>query len=397
MPAATEIPHMTRIAFVYFDAGGGHRSAMESLLTVIERQKRPWQISTVNLQNLLDQHDFIRRITGLRVQDVYNRMLASGWTLGSPQLLWALHGAIRVLHDRIVSTLESYWRQHPVDVVVSVISNFNRELAMSVNLALPQAKFITVMTDIADYGPRHIWIVRELEYLICGSERAVEQARKVGHSNGRVFQTSGMILNPRFYEPLNLNRAEERQHLGLDPDCPTALVLFGGHGSKDMVEIARRLEHYPGALQFVFICGRNRELAAELRDMPTGKRRHIEGFTFEIPYFMRLADFFIGKPGPGSVSEALACGLPVIVVCNAWTLPQERYNAEWIRAHHYGVVVRSFRDISRAVADILHPDRMCRYNVGRYSNRAVFEVVEVLQQIMNDPRPPTTLIGDVAL
>ena len=45
---------------------------------------------------------------------------------------------------------------------------------------------------------------------------------------------------------------------------------------------------------------------------------------------MQLADFFIGKPGPGSVSEALAMRLPVIVECNAWTLPQERYNAEWI-------------------------------------------------------------------
>ena len=221
---------MPRIAFVYFDAGGGHRSAMDSLLTVIDRQKRPWKISTLNLQEILDQHDVVRRLTGLRVQDVYNRMLASGWTLGSPQLLWALHGAIRVLHSRMVSTLADYWRRNPADVVVSVISNFNRELAASVKLSLPGAKFITVMTDIADYPPRHIWIVRELEYLICGSDRAVEQARRMGHSNGRVFRTSGMILNPRFYENRNMDRGQERQRLGLDPGCPTALVLFGGHG-----------------------------------------------------------------------------------------------------------------------------------------------------------------------
>ncbi len=388
---------MTRVAFVYFDAGGGHRSAMESLLTVIERQKRPWEISTVNLQDLLDPHDFIRRMTGLRVQDVYNRMLASGWTLGSPQLLFALHGAIRVMHNRLVSTLINYWRQHPADVVVSVISNFNRELAVSVKLGLPQAKFVTVMTDIADYGPRHIWIVRELEYLICGSERAVEQARKLGHSNGRVFQTSGMILNPKFYERRDVDRTEGRQRLELDPDCPTALVLFGGHGSKDMLEVARRLEQYNGELQTIYICGRNRELATKLRTVTTTRRCHIEGFTFEIPHFMRLADFFIGKPGPGSVSEALTCGLPVIVACNAWTLPQERYNAEWIHRNHYGVVMRSFREMDHAVADILHPDSTYRYNVTHYWNSAVFEVVEVLQQIMNDPRPQTTFVGDVAL
>ncbi len=325
----------------------------------------------------------VRKLTGLRTQEVYNRMLTSGWTLGSPQLLWALQGAIRVLHNRMVSTLADYWRKHPAETVVSVISNFNRELAGSVRLGLPGAKFMTVMTDIADYAPRHIWIVRESEYLVCGSERAVEQARNLGHSNGKVFRTSGMILNPRFYESRNLDRGQERQRLGLDPDCPTALVLFGGQGSNEMLEIARRLEHYPGALQLIFICGHNRKLAAKLRNMRTGKHRHVEGFTTEIPYFMRLADFFVGKPGPGSVSEALACGLPVIVVCNSWTLPQERYNAEWIAAHRFGIVLRDFRGIGRAVAEMLGPDAMFRANVAQYANRAVFEVVDILQEIFD--------------
>ena len=122
--------------------------------------------------------------------------------------------------------------------------------------------------------------------------------------------------------------------------------------------------------------------------MRTGKRRHIEGFTFEIPYFMRQADFFIGKPGPGSVSEALACGLPVIVVCNAWTLPQERYNADWIQSNNFGIVLRSFGDIGNAVTEMLEFSAMFRYKVAEYSNRAVFEVVDILQQIIDEPHLP---------
>ena len=55
---------------------------------------------------------------------------------------------------------------------------------------------------------------------------------------------------------------------------------------------------------------------------------------------MLLSDFFIGKPGPGSVSEAVAMRLPVIVERNAWTLPQERYNAEWVLEKQLGLVVR---------------------------------------------------------
>ena len=67
------------------------------------------------------------------------------------------------------------------------------------------------------------------------------------------------------------------------------------------------------------------EAARHGRRMPM----HVEGFTREVPYFMGLADFFIGKPGPGSISEALAMRLPVIVERNAWTLAHERYNADW--------------------------------------------------------------------
>jgi UDP-N-acetylglucosamine:LPS N-acetylglucosamine transferase len=57
---------------------------------------------------------------------------------------------------------------------------------------------------------------------------------------------------------------------------------------------------------------------------------YVEGFTRDVPYFMSLGDYFIGKPGPGSISEALAMRLPVVVESNAWTLAHERYNAEWI-------------------------------------------------------------------
>ncbi len=61
---------------------------------------------------------------------------------------------------------------------------------------------------------------------------------------------------------------------------------------------------------------------------------------------MQLADFFIGKPGPGSLSEALAMHLPVIVERNAWTLPQERYNADWVLENEVGLVLPEFSTIS---------------------------------------------------
>jgi 1,2-diacylglycerol 3-beta-galactosyltransferase len=103
---------------------------------------------------------------------------------------------------------------------------------------------------------------------------------------------------------------------------------------------------------------------------------------------MQLADFFIGKPGPGSVSEALAMRLPVIVECNAWTLPQERYNAEWIVEKEVGLVLRSFGKIDAAVAQLIEPSALARYraNAAALHNRAVFEIPEILETIFERSR-----------
>jgi hypothetical protein len=103
---------------------------------------------------------------------------------------------------------------------------------------------------------------------------------------------------------------------------------------------------------------------------------------------MRLADFFIGKPGPGSISEAVQQGLPVIVVNNAWTMPQERYNAEWVRDNHAGIAHGSFRTIDRAVGQLLGRLDEFRASVHRLDNRALFEVPRILAGILDAAAVP---------
>jgi UDP-N-acetylglucosamine:LPS N-acetylglucosamine transferase len=139
-----------------------------------------------------------------------------------------------------------------------------------------------------------------------------------------------MILSPGFYAPASGDRAIGRIGLGLRPDLPTALLLFGGEGSMEMVKIARDLNESGMDIQLIALCGRNLAAAQRLRNLPSRLPMFIEGFTRNVRGYMALSDFFIGKAGPGSISEALAMRLPVIVERNAWTLAHERYNADWI-------------------------------------------------------------------
>jgi 1,2-diacylglycerol 3-beta-galactosyltransferase len=372
---------LKRLDFVFFDAGGGHRAAANALKAVIEQQGRPWEIRLVNLQEILDPLDIFRKYTGIRMQDIYNVMLQKGWTLGAAQTTVLMHGLIRLYHTGQVRLLREFWKQGERDLVVSLIPNFNRALRQS----LPATPLATILTDMADYPP-HFWIERQEQYLICGTQKAVEQARALGHPPDHVFATSGMILRPSFYQPVTADRALERRRLGLDPELPTGLVLFGGQGSSVMPEIAQRVS---ARAQFIFICGRNKKLAERLRGMDTKFPKYVEEFTSEIPYFMHLSDFFVGKPGPGSISEAIAMRLPVVVECNAWTLPQERYNTEWILEKRVGVVLPSFRAIDIGLRELLEPANFARFraNAGAIANRAVFEIPESLAALLHRETP----------
>jgi 1,2-diacylglycerol 3-beta-galactosyltransferase len=193
-----------------------------------------------------------------------------------------------------------------------------------------------------------------------------------------------MILHPKFYQEIAVDRAAERQRLGLDAGLPTGLVMFGGQGSSVMVKIARRVEAAKLDLQLIFICGHNERLAAELRGLRGKTRKYVEGFTTEVPYYMRLADFFIGKPGPGSICEALAMKLPVIVERNARTMPQERYNTDWVLEKQVGLVMRDFGQITRTVEQLLDPANFARFrsNAAAVNNRAVFEIPGILNEIL---------------
>ena len=79
-----------RIHLVFFDAGGGHRNAATALQVQIGKLGLPLDVSLVNLQEVLDPLDILRKLTGIRIQDMYNKMLRNGWTLGSPQLMRVL-------------------------------------------------------------------------------------------------------------------------------------------------------------------------------------------------------------------------------------------------------------------------------------------------------------------
>jgi UDP-N-acetylglucosamine:LPS N-acetylglucosamine transferase len=372
------------VDFIFFDAGGGHRSAATALQAVVQQSGRPWNVRMVNLQQVMEPVDIFRKYTGVDSQDVYNGMLRRGWTYGSPQILKVIHGLIRVFHRKQVKAMRAFYRQSYPKLVVSLVPNFNRAIFQALQAEHPNTPYVTILTDMADYPP-HFWMEKQAQHFICGTQRAVDQAVKLGIPSSAIHPTSGMILRPSFYDLPPLDRTTELEKLGFDSQVPTGLILFGGEGSFTMKRIVERIDRdCQKPVQLIALCGKNKKLLERLQNLPVKRKLHAVGFTSEIPKWMRISDFFIGKPGPGSISEALAMGLPVIIERNWNTMPQERFNTKWVETHGYGMVLKSFSKVGAAVDELLSAQRLEQYQkkVAGYQNRAVFEIPEILDRIL---------------
>lgn len=369
---------MKKIALVYFDAGGGHRAAAQALQELAQAQRRPWRLQMINLTRVLDPGGSFRRIAGFEPEDLYNARLRRGWTLGLAQELKLLQAMIRLAHAPMVRALGRHWRTLAPDLVVSLIPNFNRALYDSVRVAVPQVPFATVLTDMADHPP-HFWIEPgQRQTLVCGTPRAVTQAFQAGYAPHQVRSTSGMILRPSLYRARGLDRAQARAALGLPGAAPAGVVMFGGHGSVQMLKIAKALPRVP----LIFACGHNAALAAELNALERPAPHVALGFTPDIGRVLRAGDFFIGKPGPGSLSEAVHLGLPVLTFDNASTMPQERYNLQWVRERGVGLAVHTLRGLPGAAAKLLDDLPAFQRRAAAVHNHAVFEVLDVFEELL---------------
>jgi len=379
----------SNVDLVWFAAGGGHRAAALALEKAMHQQGWAWNVRLVNLTEVLDPTALFRRTTGISPEDIYNKRLATGFTFGLAQELKLLQGGIRLAHRMLVQRLAAHWQRTQPDVVVSLIPNFNRALHDSLALACPGVPFMTVMTDMADHPP-HFWIEPGIaQHIVCGTGHAVRQALGAGVAPQYVHRVDGMILRPEFHRGSNPgagrgpDRADRRAAVGLPGDKAVGLVLFGGAGSRVMRQIEAALHDVP----LILLCGRNAALAEALREQsrapaPGGgarAQRAVIGFTPDVAHWMRLADFFIGKPGPGSLSEAVQSGLPVIVTRNAMTMPQERWNTVWVEQQDLGVVLRRFADVRRAVQEVLQRLPALRANVAQVHNDAVFQVPVLIE------------------
>ena len=386
-------PDVPEVVLFILDAGGGHRSAANALVAAAESQGRPWLFRVVNLQDVLAPLDFGRRLTGQSMEQTYNAMIRRRQTWFLVPLLRVFQWLIRWRQATLCGLLEAHLGNRRPRLVISLIPNFNGVIRDAVRRCLPETPFFVLLTDFADFPPR-FWMEPGLDRVIVGSHRAAAQALEIGLPAEKVTRTSGMVLHPRFYPaPGPEVRARVRRELGLDESAFAVLIVFGGKGSPEIQPLSEALLDASTDLVVIAVCGDNPPLydrLAEVESRSAG-RLHRLGFTDRVSEYLSACDVLVTKPGPGSLAEAFHQRVPVVVACNAHTIPQERYNAALVRDGGLGVAVRRWREIPAAVTALrADSERLqgCRTRLAALPpNRAVFEVLDLVERTLEPAAP----------
>lgn len=234
------------------------------------------------------------------------------------------------------------------DVIVST-HPFTTEMFSNLkdilNIKIP---LICIMTD---YAPHKAWLNKNVDAYIVANNKMVNAMVNSG-INQNIIYPYGIPIEDSFFT--KKERTATLKEIGLSNKLPTILIMAGSFGVTDILKIYNRIIKINIDFQIIIITGRNKKLYESFekilyreeslltfgkhsikkpyinkskKEIPT-KNTKLIYFTNEVSKYMFASDLIITKPGGLTVSEALACNLPMAIF-NA--IPgQEEENADFL-------------------------------------------------------------------
>jgi len=316
------------ITFLFSDTGGGHRAASEAIIEAIHCEFG----DSVNTQMVDFLKDYAPTPFNLlpeaypdmvRVPELWRAMFDI--SDGRPQARIVTSTFWPVVRKAAYKLIE----ENQSDLIVSV-----HPLATSFGLKAlgkDHLPFITVVTDLV--STHALWFNKRADLTIVPTEMARLHAIKCNLLPEKV-RVLGLPIFVSCSDPPE-DKYLLRQRLGWPTDKFTVLVVGGGEGMGPLTETAQAMDESDLDLSLVVVAGRNTKLKAELKERTWNKPTLVYGFTHEMPAFMRAADAIVTKAGPGTIAEALAAALPIILYAK---IPgQEDGNVDYVLSEKVGV------------------------------------------------------------
>lgn len=309
-----------RILVLFSDTGGGHRSAAQAVIEVLEEKHSG--------EFVLDMVDVFKAYAPYplsKAPELYPTMV-------KVPNLWGLGYRMVDGRRRAVFMMDSLWpwirpaakqlvREHPMDLVFCVHPLFNAPVLRALGKHRPP--FITAVTDLIT-APNY-WFHRRVDVCVVPTEEVRRRAILNGLKPEQI-KLFGLPISKKFIN--ESEKTEIRTKLGWPLDRPIVLMVGGAEGMGPLFDTARNIMYTAPECALVVITGRNEKLKQRMEKAEWTVPTFIYGFVNNMPDFMNAADILVTKAGPGTISEALVCGLPIVM--NSRIPGQEDGNVRYV-------------------------------------------------------------------
>jgi 1,2-diacylglycerol 3-beta-galactosyltransferase len=223
-----------------------------------------------------------------------------------------------------------------------------------------------------------LWFHPGADLCVVPTQAVFDLAIKAGVPAEKV-KIVGITVRPDLIKG-NQDGAAVRTSLGWREDLFTVLAI-GSKRVEHLYDALWVLNHSGFPLQLVIAAGGDQEFYQRCQETEWHVETHVYDFVDEMGTFMRGADCVLGKAGGLTVSESLACGLPMILVD---VIPgQETGNANYVVSGNAGVLATNPTEVLEAMAHWLEKDR--RHYLQQTQNahrlgrpRAAFDTAELI-------------------
>jgi 1,2-diacylglycerol 3-beta-galactosyltransferase len=172
--------------------------------------------------------------------------------------------------------------------------------------------------------------------------------------NPECVHVLGMPIDPKFTLPVE-SKQELQRKLGLEPGIPVVLLVGGGEGAMGLRSAVHAISQARLPVQLLIITGHNKRLYVQLQR--TRSSFHVPakvfGFVQNMPEMMHASDVIVTKAGPGTICEALACNLPIIL--SGYVPGQEEGNVTYVVENHVGVLAYDSVELINMLRRLIKP------------------------------------------
>ncbi|MBN2058322.1 MAG: glycosyltransferase [Candidatus Saganbacteria bacterium] len=339
-----------KILYLFSDTGGGHRSAANAIINAVDHlHKAGYEQSMVDV--FAECSGFLNVFAKLYAPVIkyYPQMWGQlYYWLDDEKKLETLEQMSRPF---ILEELTRLIKEREPDIIVSVHPMVNHLTATAIEKSGKKIPFIVVITDPVTL--HRAWITPEVDLCIVATPQAREAALKYGMLEEKL-KVIGMPIDPKFFLK-DKEKQEARKKDHLKPKLFTILLMGGGEGAGKMYEIIEQMDKEKLKVQLIVIAGRNKSLETRLKGAAKKFRfpMRVFGFTDQVHELMAESDLIITKAGPGTIAEAMAMGLPIIIT--SWLPGQEEGNVEFVVRENVGRVSRDPERVVEIVKEMQEP------------------------------------------